>query len=88
MITGADGAAWQNAAKVAADKLDIHIIQAAIGAGAPYADADGRWQCVREISEQGALLVRPDNHVGWRSRGAARDAQAELEGAICALLKR
>lgn len=35
-----------------------------------FADAAGQWQRVREVSEAGAVLVRPDGHVAWRSRGA------------------
>lgn len=30
-------------------------------------DFTGRWQRLREVHEDGALLVRPDGHVAWRS---------------------
>ncbi len=88
LITGSDGAAWQAAASAAARSLGVTLVQAAIGAGQPYADADGRWATLREISEQGAIVVRPDNHVGWRCHGAAQDATRELESALRALLAR
>lgn len=32
--------------------------------------SDGRWESVREVGEQGAVLVRPDAHVAWRSMHA------------------
>src|SRR5258705_369928 len=38
----------------------------AIGDGGEYTDATGEWQRLREMSEEGAILVRPDNHVAWR----------------------
>ena len=88
LITGSDGAAWRNAASAVAQNLGIKLVQAAIGAGQTYADADGSWARVREISEQGAVLVRPDNHVGWRSLGAPREGAGELEAALRAILTR
>lgn len=86
LITGSDGAAWQAAAQAAAQSLGVRIVQAAIGAGQAYGDVDGEWARVREISDQGALLVRPDNHVGWRSHGLAQDPQRELTAALRAIL--
>ena len=86
VITGRDGAAWQDAAGAVAQSLGIKLVQVAIGAGQDYADADGRWAQVKEISEQGAMLVRPDNHVAWRSVGAAHDATPELAAALRAIL--
>jgi 2,4-dichlorophenol 6-monooxygenase len=88
LITGNDGAAWQSAAGAVAQSLGINLVQVAIGAGQAYVDADGRWAEVKEISVQGALLVRPDNHVGWRSMGAAKDAQTQLETTLRAILAR
>ncbi len=88
LITGADGAAWQTAASAVADSLGVALVQAGIGVGQAYADTDGTWAKLREISEQGALLVRPDNHVGWRSHAAAPDAGVALTVALRALLAR
>ncbi|WTJ25561.1 hypothetical protein OG940_00225 [Streptomyces pseudovenezuelae] len=31
-----------------------------------------------ELGEQGAVLVRPDGHVAWRTTNACRDAADEL----------
>ncbi len=38
---------------------------------ATFIDVHGQWQKVREVPEHGAVLVRPDGHVAWRSRGPA-----------------
>ena len=88
LITGNDGAAWQHAARALAQSLGIRLVPVAIGTSEAYADADGRWAAVKEISEQGAVLVRPDNHVAWRSMGAARDAISDLASALRAILAR
>jgi 2,4-dichlorophenol 6-monooxygenase len=35
--------------------------------GGEYADPDGCWTGLREVRADGAVLVRPDNHVAWRA---------------------
>jgi 2,4-dichlorophenol 6-monooxygenase len=42
----------------------------------------------REISAQGALLVRPDRVVAWRSLGATADPAAALAHALARVLGR
>jgi 2,4-dichlorophenol 6-monooxygenase len=50
--------------------------------GRDVADHDGWWSSVAEMESDGALLVRPDQHVAFRSRGAVADASAVLLRAI------
>ena len=49
-----------------------------------FVDADGQWQRLREVAEEGAILVRPDGHVAWRSRGggAAEECAQRLRAAV------
>jgi 2-polyprenyl-6-methoxyphenol hydroxylase-like FAD-dependent oxidoreductase len=60
------------------------LAQIAIGADVP--DADGAWRAQLGIGDAGALLVRPDQHVAWRSAGAADDPHAALASALAAIL--
>jgi 2,4-dichlorophenol 6-monooxygenase len=85
LITGPSGQAWVEAAKAAADKTGITLKTVVIG-GADYQDTDGTWQRVRQIEDKGAILVRPDNHVGWRSVGSDSDPAGELTQAIGTIL--
>ena len=86
LITGADAHAWAEAAAVAAGKTGVAITVAAIGSD--YRDTDGTWAQLRQISEDGAILIRPDNHVAWRSQGAAPDHAGVLTDAVYAVLGR
>ena len=53
--------------------------------GAEVLDPDGAWDAVSGIDGAGAVLVRPDQHVAWRSAGA--DAHpAEVLAAVLAAL--
>src|ERR1700694_38001 len=38
-----------------------------IGPGGDATDIDGRWAAITQITPEGALLVRPDAFVGWRT---------------------
>lgn len=84
LLTGTDGADWVTAAATAADKFGITINAVAIGAD--YTDQDLTWAAVSEISERGAILVRPDNHVAWRSIDAAERPDQELTTALKTIL--
>ncbi|POX52002.1 aromatic ring hydroxylase [Streptomyces sp. Ru71] len=86
LITGPAGTGWAEAAEQVAEKFSVPVTVATIGAGAPYADPDGGWAAVREIADDGAVLVRPDHHVAWRSRGAAEDPAQVLAEAMARVL--
>jgi hypothetical protein len=46
------------------------------------------WAKVRGVAEDGAVLVRPDKHVGWRADRLADDPEGALYGAVAAILSR
>ncbi len=87
LITGPGGTPWCEAAAEVAEKFSIPILVARIGDGAEFADVDGRWATVRGISDSGALLVRPDNHVAWRSAEGCDDPAGVLANAVSRLLE-
>jgi 2,4-dichlorophenol 6-monooxygenase len=86
LITGPEGQPWAAAAARAAEKFGIDIAVAAIGKD--YRDADGQWTHVREIADDGAILVRPDNYIAWRSMSSSADAADTLVTAVGAVLQR
>jgi 2,4-dichlorophenol 6-monooxygenase len=87
LITGPDGAAWAEAAELAAEKLSVPVTTVRIGADdAEYTDADGVWQRLRGTDGAGAVLVRPDQHVAWRATGAEADPAGALTGALAHVL--
>ncbi|QHG85532.1 aromatic ring hydroxylase (plasmid) [Rhodococcus rhodochrous] len=86
LITGADSAPWEEATRAAAAKFGIRIHHAAVGTD--YKDTDGQWTKVREIADDGAILVRPDNHVAWRAMSVPTDPTADLIAAVGTVLHR
>ncbi len=88
LITGTRGERWQQAAAEAAKTFGVPVTHVAIGAGQPYIDADGSWAEVREIADSGAILVRPDNHVAWRSLDDTHAAPTDLVKSVRVVLAR
>jgi 2,4-dichlorophenol 6-monooxygenase len=88
LITGPEGTAWSEAAARVAEKFSVQVNAVRIGDGAEYADVDGGWEAVRQITGAGALLIRPDQHVAWRSTGAGKDAEQALTEVFATILDR
>ncbi|MFE7383732.1 FAD-dependent oxidoreductase [Streptomyces zhihengii] len=89
--TGPAAEAWRTAAGRAAAALDVPLTVFALGAGAdaelqPEAGAD--WAAAHGTTSDGAVLVRPDGFVAWRSAGAADAPEETLTGVLRGLLYR
>ncbi|KQX91548.1 FAD-dependent monooxygenase [Streptomyces clavifer] len=82
---------WRAAATRVAERLALRLDVFAIGSG-PGADLEplggADWAAAHGTGAEGAVLVRPDAFVAWRSEGAAADAEATLHEALTALLRR
>jgi 2,4-dichlorophenol 6-monooxygenase len=82
LLVGPRDAGWREAA--AASNVAIDVV--AIGDGADYRDPSGDWARLRGIDEHGAILVRPDGHVGWRMPTGGQVAERKLADALAAIL--
>jgi hypothetical protein len=45
------------------------------------------WAATTGLSSEGALLVRPDDFVGWRAEGVPVDPETELRQALSTILR-
>ena len=86
LITGIGGAAWRAAAEAAGAALGLSIRTVTIGPRADFEDHVGDWDKVREIGDGGCVLVRPDQHVAFRSMGPQAGAETALLGALRRIL--
>jgi hypothetical protein len=73
LLTGAKGAAWADAARPLPVKPMV-------------LDDEEPWRDLYGIEADGAVLVRPDGHVGWRSAALAGDPAGVLGGAVASIL--
>ena len=87
LVTGIAGQVWAQAAHALALPFLRVVVIGEEGARDPYFN----WYRLREITEAGALLVRPDGVVAWRQSAAVTllaEAQEQLRFALQRLLAR
>ena len=74
--TGIGGQAWLDAAAAFTDRTGLPITGVSIGPREPIEDPYGTWAELREISDSGVLLVRPDLYVAARHASAPDSPEA------------
>ena len=89
LIAGEDGQAWCEAARQLAAEADIPLDALRIGHldGDLY-DPRCTWQRHRQIASDGAVLVRPDRFIAWRSPAGSGEPRAVLAAALSQILAR
>ncbi|GAA2613542.1 FAD-dependent oxidoreductase [Dactylosporangium fulvum] len=85
VLTGEHGDAWAAAGQGLG--LVVHRIGTALD-GTALGDTGGRFADAYGVGPDGAVLVRPDGVVAWRSAGAVEDAPAVLAAALATALGR
>lgn len=86
LITGAKGDAWKAAARAAAERYGVPVDVVCVGAPGQPEDRSNTWSKLRQTEEEGAVLVRPDVHVGWRCARAPADMTTALSDALGKIL--
>lgn len=87
LLTGESGRAWVEAAAVVAGETGVPITAGSVGVlGCDYIDVWGAWTRSREISPDGAVLVRPDRYIAFRSITAVDDPVRTLRRALSTVL--
>lgn len=88
LFTGIGGSAWVAAAAAMEVEFQLGIVVRVIGPRQEWQDFNGDWARAREVTDSGALLVRPDQHVAWRCPSRPTDAVGELRRVLAQLLAR
>ncbi|TCC40867.1 FAD-dependent monooxygenase [Kribbella speibonae] len=88
LLTGIGGDAWVKAAQSVSEQLGVPIEPFVIGPGRELDDLYGDWARVREIPDEGCLLVRPDAHIAYRAFDQPDDPTETLRRAVGAVLGR
>ncbi len=89
LIAGENGDSWCQAAEAAARARGIDLKALRLGhAEGDWLDPRLAFIRLREFGPEGAILVRPDRVIAWRSMGAAPDAERLIGAALDQVLAR
>ncbi|MCW1931057.1 FAD-dependent monooxygenase [Pararhodobacter zhoushanensis] len=80
VLLGPDADAWRGAADGLGDDALPRVRVFSVGSGQEIDTDTAAWCALYGVSPKGAVLVRPDGHVAWRSVG--QGAEADLKAAF------
>ncbi|MBL8647959.1 MAG: FAD-dependent monooxygenase [Sphingosinicella sp.] len=78
VLTGVGGEIWHDAARAVFERLGVQIVVRTIGRGCNYEDSYGDYRRLSGVDDDGALLIRPDHVVAWRSQKGPDSSPEEL----------
>ena len=70
LLLGPKGTAWKQAAEAARAGSDLPLDIVVIGGDGDYIDSQSVWSQIKGVDDDGAILVRPDQHIAWRVRNS------------------
>jgi putative polyketide hydroxylase len=86
LLTGREQAGWREAGRTVADKIGLELDVYTIGASGDLLDPNENWLYVYGITEQGAVLVRPDGFIAGRVKRSMPHAHEWLLAAAKSLV--
>jgi putative polyketide hydroxylase len=88
LLAGPAGTAWQQAALAAAASLEIELVACRLGTDGDLLDPEDGWRAKLAMSTQGAVLIRPDGFVAWRTSTLPTNPKRRLEQVLSSILCR
>lgn len=88
LLTGIGGKAWKDAVQTIEERTGIRMNVRFIGPGQDYIDCFGDWERLREVDDDGCVLVRPDHFVAWRARACTESSLKMLPDVVERILGR
>ncbi|WHZ25809.1 MAG: Polyketide hydroxylase WhiE VIII [Nitrospira sp.] len=82
LLTGTRGSSWCEAAQRIAGSIRFHLDCCRVGGEGDVTDVEHRWPGAYDIDEDGAVLVRPDGFVAWRSRNGPAEPERVLNDVL------
>jgi putative polyketide hydroxylase len=90
LLSGEEADEWCHAGNRVADCLRVPVRAFTIGTdhATGLRDSSGAWAQLYGVGRKGAVLVRPDGYVGWRSHSSAAAPETVLTSALAGILGR
>jgi 2,4-dichlorophenol 6-monooxygenase len=87
LLTGRASSPWSAAAAGVAEIFGARIEVVSICDGGDVQDLRHDWRRIREVGDDGVLLVRPDQIIAWRTLQGHADPEAQLQAVFRSVLR-
>jgi len=87
LFIGSEGEPWRIIADELAQTLSLPLTVYRVASDGDLIDPKNIWHDTYQVTTQGAVLVRPDGHVAWRSKSMVNAPKAEIENYLKRMLK-
>ena len=88
LLVGPAGRPWQDAAREVADSVAVDLVTYRLGPDGDLLDLEDGWQTKMGMPPEGAVLVRPDGFVAWRTSTLPDRPERRLMLVVSAILCR
>jgi putative polyketide hydroxylase len=88
LLGGTEAGPWCDGARAAANRMGVGLDVWRVGPWGDLIDRDGDWCSAYGVTPPGAVIVRPDGFVAWRSRSGSASSEAEIVRVLGHLLCR
>ncbi|WP_219471494.1 FAD-dependent monooxygenase [Nonomuraea rhizosphaerae] len=86
LIAGSAGQPWMDAGRLVKERLRVGLTRVLVDE--ELMDVNAQWADRYGVSRGGAVLIRPDGYVAWRSPDAVADPASTLEQVLRQILSR
>jgi putative polyketide hydroxylase len=88
LLVGTQDTGWREVAQSAMQKMGLLFSVHSVGGVNGWKDSEGRFNELYRVGATGAVLVRPDGFIAWRSSGHINDTWRSFEQAAARILDR
>ncbi|PEI39100.1 FAD-binding monooxygenase [Bacillus pseudomycoides] len=86
LLTGSENSTWLVAAHIVSSHLGVNMKVYRVCLNGDFIDRDGVFRKLYGVKPKGAVLIRPDGFIGWRTENAVLNESVVLEGVMNNLL--
>jgi putative polyketide hydroxylase len=87
LLAGRTGTAWCQAVTEGASARRFPLRAFTVGIQGDLIDPGGSWATTYGVEQDGAVLVRPDGHVAWRTGSSAPNPAQKLQEVLASVLE-
>jgi len=86
LFTGEDNSLWRTAAQNVSSHLGVPINVYGIGSQGDCVEYEDSWEALYDVNSQGAVLIRPDGFVAWRTKEGESNPHLILKQVMTSIL--